>query len=60
MIIGINIVFILIIMLGNGLSWFENYVGFYFFYFVDKVFLVEIVKGDDIFEEMIVCVIDFV
>lgn len=37
-----------------------NFIGLYFFLFVDKMFLVEIICGKEIFDEILVKVLDYV
>lgn len=57
---GINIILIFIMKLVQGLFWLVNYIGLYFFLFVEEVLLVEIVRGVEILDELVVCVFDFV
>lgn len=59
-ILGFNILMLLIIGLVIGVKWQEDFIGIYFFLLVDKMLLVEIIKGEKIFDEVLVWVFDYI
>lgn len=56
----INIFILLIIELVKVLEWVDKFIGIYFFLFVEKMMLVEIIKGKEIGDVVVVKVFDFV
>lgn len=57
---GLNIFMFLIFGLVIKSSCFENFIGIYYFLFVDKMFLVEIIMGEKIFVFVFVKSFDYV
>lgn len=55
-----NILILLIIGLVQVVVWLEKFIGLYFFSLVDKMLLVEIICGEKISDEILVCGFDYV